>query len=260
MPSTSEQRESAELADLIAREISFATPFADVMGPRFAADIEEITTSTSRQSTTLSFSSPESDFVAPSELEIQNSTLRAIEVGSNFSFAGAESDFCAPTLHEMNECAERANEVNARFSFASPESDFTAPLLRIMHEDLPITRDAALEASSQARVITSAIPPFQILSVNDAWIGLCGFDISESRAKTLNLLQGPETDNDIIRRISETANAGLAQEAVLTNYRKNGEKFKNRLKIQPLDDGTMLGVLEEVNINESEKHVSLGYM
>ena len=153
----------------------------------------------------------------------------------------------------------RAQEVAQTFSFSSPESDFCKPTLKRLHDDVPVTAEAAVTPSPQARVITSPIAPFRILAVNDAWMGLCGFSELESKSHTLGLLQGPKTDAAILQKLAVGAQAGMAQEAVLTNYRKDGSAFKNRLRIQPLTDGTMLGVLEEVSMDVQEGHRSMGY-
>ena len=94
--------------------------------------------------------------------------------------------------------------------------------------------------------------PFRIVSVNEAWEGLCGYSSQESQGESLGkLLQGPETDQMTITSLLNQLMRGEEASAVLTNYTKNGRKFRNRLQVGPLysDNGKIshfVGVLKEV--------------
>jgi PAS domain-containing protein len=261
-----EMEEAEATARQVNINISYATPFSDAVGPRYSEDIKPIPSSaklSGENLTNLSFASPESDFCAPLPVSAEEEgqyAARLAEIWANFSFASPESDFTAPSTIEIEESIATARDIANHYSFSSPESDFTQPLLVKTHAELPKTRAAAEESSEQARVITSSIPPFQIEAVNDAWVKLCGFSPDETRSQTLELLQGPMTPLHITQRIADATKAGLAQEATLTNYRKDGTSFKNRLRIQPLDDGSMLGVLEETSHEAQDGHKVMGYM
>eukprot|EP00591_Stephanopyxis_turris_P004982 CAMPEP_0195515148 /NCGR_PEP_ID=MMETSP0794_2-20130614/6322_1 /TAXON_ID=515487 /ORGANISM="Stephanopyxis turris, Strain CCMP 815" /LENGTH=214 /DNA_ID=CAMNT_0040643531 /DNA_START=450 /DNA_END=1094 /DNA_ORIENTATION=- len=129
---------------------------------------------------------------------------------------------------------------------------------------LPHTLEEALESSPQARVITKTNAPFEIVDVNTAWEGLCGFSREEAVGKTLAMLQGPETDPSAVTALMSTLMRGEEAGTVLINYNKDGRKFQNRLRVAPLrenSDGTgklthFVGVLLDVGRNDvvNRKH------
>ena len=69
--------------------------------------------------------------------------------------------------------------------------------------------------------------------------------------KTLNILQGPETDIDKVDSNLYQLNEGHEVNMVLTNYTKDGRKFLNELTMGPLrDDETVthfVAVLKEIS-------------
>ena len=77
----------------------------------------------------------------------------------------------------------------------------------------------------------------QILWVNKDFEYITGYEMHEVMGmKPGQILQGPETEPDVVQRIRE----GLASEKpfkeTITNYRKNGEKYSCRLVIHPIFD------------------------
>jgi PAS domain S-box-containing protein len=120
-------------------------------------------------------------------------------------------------------------------------------------EPLPRTfEDAVRPTSMRAIVVTEATPPFQVVDVNKAWEGLCGYTIVESKGKTLgDLLTGPETDTCAVTAlVNQLMNGEQEAGTVLTNYTKLGRKFRNRLRVGPLVDESgrtshFVGVLQE---------------
>jgi len=121
---------------------------------------------------------------------------------------------------------------------------------------LPRTLQDALLPSSEAIVITETKMPFRVFTVNSAWEGLCGYSSVESKGKSLgSLLGGKETDACAVTAlIHQLFVHGEEATTVLTNYTKEGRKFRNRLSVGPLyDDETnevshFVGVLREVSI------------
>lgn len=242
--------------------MSFSSPESDFSAP----SLEEINQSieiNNEVSSRYNFATALSDFLTPtakesnsndnikSELKNSNDSNEETYFSMFMSFSSPESDFVMPTSEEIEESTEVCNEINSRYSFATPYCDFVKSPLISLHSDLPQTRAAVgvQEPSNQARVITEGLPPFSILAVNAQWEQLCGYSIDEARGLTLGILQGPDSNNSITKRIELAAERNLASESVLINYNKNGKPFKNRLRIQPLDDGTLLGVLEDLNAN-----------
>jgi len=121
---------------------------------------------------------------------------------------------------------------------------------------LPRTLQDALRPSSEAIVITENKMPFRVYNVNKAWEGLCGFSCVESKGKSLGqLLGGEETDSCAVTAlIHQLFVHGEEATTVLTNYTKDGRKFRNRLSVGPLYDeetnevSHFVGVLKEVSV------------
>eukprot|EP00814_Leptocylindrus_danicus_P001593 CAMPEP_0116035150 /NCGR_PEP_ID=MMETSP0321-20121206/20128_1 /TAXON_ID=163516 /ORGANISM="Leptocylindrus danicus var. danicus, Strain B650" /LENGTH=306 /DNA_ID=CAMNT_0003511791 /DNA_START=1 /DNA_END=921 /DNA_ORIENTATION=+ len=129
---------------------------------------------------------------------------------------------------------------------------------------MPQTLGEALQPCiTQARVITETDVPFRITHVNSVWEDLCGYSSEESTGCTLEMLQGPETDRAAITALMNQLYSGEEAGCLLVNYKKCGTRFLNRLRVAPLKDEHtgqvthFIGVLQEVNANESTSTVNL---
>jgi len=117
--------------------------------------------------------------------------------------------------------------------------------------NLPRTIADAM-TSKEAIVITETKKPFRIVHVNDPWVELCGYSCQEAEGETLgSLLKGPETDNLATTLLISHLLAGQEAGAVLTNYAKDGRRFRNRLRVGAMhEDGTnpthFVGLLQEI--------------
>jgi hypothetical protein len=86
--------------------------------------------------------------------------------------------------------------------------------------------------------------------------GLCGYSYAESKGKSLgSLLSGKETDScSVTALIHQLFVHGEEATTILTNYTKEGRKFRNRLRVGPIyDENTgdvshFIGVLKEVSV------------
>mmetsp|Transcript_9134 Transcript_9134/g.22206 ORF Transcript_9134/g.22206 Transcript_9134/m.22206 type:complete len:387 (-) Transcript_9134:131-1291(-) len=127
---------------------------------------------------------------------------------------------------------------------------------RQQQQHLPRTLEDALLRKSEAIVITETEKPFRVFNVNAAWEGLCGYKYVESKGKSLGaLLGGKETDQCAVTAlIHQLFVHGEEATTVLTNYTKEGRKFRNRLSVGPLYDeetgevSHFVGVLKEVSV------------
>jgi PAS domain S-box-containing protein len=167
-----------------------------------------------------------------------------------------------------------AQQVNLALALAaSPESaigvhhcaevldDVLKMMLREQQvEALPKTLTEALN-DPRPIVVTSADSPFEVVDVNDAWEGLCGFTRQEAQNQRLgNMLSGPETDVDVVREMVVNLQSEHYSHATLTNYTKSGRQFKNHVQLGRLmtDDGKFseyfVGVLQEI----PQSHQSMG--
>ena len=70
------------------------------------------------------------------------------------------------------------------------------------------------------------------------FLELTGYTAEELLGRNCRMLQGPDTDKGEVERIRAAlgANPPKAVTATLVNYRKNGEKFLNRVHISPVRD------------------------
>lgn len=121
------------------------------------------------------------------------------------------------------------------------------------HEDaLPINmQEATRDDDDRAIVITEAQVPFRIVNVNTAWEDLCGFTKEECSGKTLKCIQGEDTNHAAITALMSQLLRGEEAGTLLINYRKDGSKFLNRLRVGALRDehnivSHFVGVLKEV--------------
>ena len=63
-----------------------------------------------------------------------------------------------------------------------------------------------------------------------------GYSIEESLGKNCRFLQGPETDENDIKQIKLALKLKKRITIDILNYKKNGQKFWNRLRIIPIFD------------------------
>jgi len=189
--------------------------------------------------------------------QLQNEQDRSKLVYS-LSFAQAESDYSSLPLTE--DMKEQLSNVKLLNNFSSTEADNESPIL-------PTTLYEALQSSEDARVITELDFPFHISSVNESWENLCGYRKDECYGKTLGILQGPETDKAAIKALMNQLGRGETAGVVLTNYTKEGRKFRNRLTVGPLFgdmDGKnshqmthLIGVLQEIQDVGGQQSMSM---
>lgn len=183
--------------------------------------------------------------------------------------AGAIDDFACQVsfLREMNKNQSLRYHVVNALAFSSDEdafkhfftpkpSDTMMEQLRISRNQLtytttdrpiPRTMTRARRERRQAIVVTEAHPPFKIVYVNSVWEGLCGWSQEECQGKTLSLLQGQETDVSSITPLLSKLLQGEEAGIVLTNYTKDGRRFRNHLRVGPMEEGLFVGVLQEIH-------------
>jgi PAS domain S-box-containing protein len=89
-----------------------------------------------------------------------------------------------------------------------------------------------------------------IVHASPGFTALTGYGRDELLGRNCRLLQGPATDVAALDRLRTALKQGQSISVDLVNYRKNGEPFGNRLRVDPiLIDGELryfLGVLHEL--------------
>lgn len=128
--------------------------------------------------------------------------------------------------------------------------------------DLPRNlHDATQSDDQRAIVITEKKMPFRIVSVNSAWETLCGYTAAECNGQTLSCIQGPDTNTASITALMAQLLRGEKAGTILTNYKKDGSKFRNHLSVGPLEDHHgntthFVGVLKEIqDSNDLTNHM-----
>ena len=79
-------------------------------------------------------------------------------------------------------------------------------------------------------------PDRHILWVNDGFTNITGYTLAEVIGKKPSLLQGQETEQEVIARIRKGLERRIPFGDQITNYRKNGEKYMCKLAIHPIFD------------------------
>ena len=75
---------------------------------------------------------------------------------------------------------------------------------------------------------------FPILYANSALQHITGYPMKHLIGRTFHLLQGPDTEEEQMSRMSSALKHKQSTRVVLTNYRKNGSKFVNMLALKPV--------------------------
>jgi len=83
----------------------------------------------------------------------------------------------------------------------------------------------------QARVITGAQRPYQIMQVNQAWTVLCGFSSEEAVGNTFAIMQGPATNGRSLVEMQKRLGCRRPNAQLILNYKKDGSPFLNLLQV-----------------------------
>lgn len=90
-------------------------------------------------------------------------------------------------------------------------------------------------------VVITEIEPFdqsepKIIYVNNAFTKMTGYMASETIGKTTKFLQGPNTDKNELKKLSNALMKWESCEITILNYKKNGEEFWNNFSVSPVAD------------------------
>jgi PAS domain S-box-containing protein len=96
--------------------------------------------------------------------------------------------------------------------------------------------EASVEESFNAIMITEAGPGYPVVYVNPAFTEMTGYAPDEVVGKTPAILQGPDTDDAVLKRLREDLSEGRLFHGRAVNYRKDGSTFMMEWKIAPIRD------------------------
>ena len=105
-------------------------------------------------------------------------------------------------------------------------------------------------------------PGARLISVNPAFETLTGYPEEECLGRNCRFLQGEETEQDAVLQLVEALRAAEPVQLEMTNYKKDGTRFRNLLSLQPVHDsrGTYrycIGVLADEYHLSGADHESL---
>ncbi|EGB12940.1 hypothetical protein AURANDRAFT_18924, partial [Aureococcus anophagefferens] len=81
-----------------------------------------------------------------------------------------------------------------------------------------------------------AVPGNPLVFGNAAFRDLVGYDFDEFLGRNCRFLQGPASEPEALACLSACLQERQDCEVVLTNYRKNGQMFRNLVSFRPLFD------------------------
>lgn len=94
--------------------------------------------------------------------------------------------------------------------------------------------ETAVEYAFDAIMITEATPGYPIIYVNRAFTELSGYASEEILGKSPSLLQGPNTNRQVLDRLEQDLAAGRVFHGEAVNYRRDGSEFIMEWKIAPI--------------------------
>ena len=114
---------------------------------------------------------------------------------------------------------------------------------RTGHGDVARAALLTEEEREQSVVITDpAQPDNPMIFISDEFEKQTGYSPEEALGRNCRFLQGPETDPAAVEAIRQALKSASEITIDILNYKKDGTKFWNRLRIRPLygDDGNVM--------------------
>lgn len=103
------------------------------------------------------------------------------------------------------------------------------------HGDISKAALLTEEEREQSVVITNpALPDNPMIFVSDEFEKQTGYSPEESLGRNCRFLQGPDTDPKAVEAIRRALETQSAITIDILNYKKDGTKFWNRLRIRPI--------------------------
>lgn len=94
----------------------------------------------------------------------------------------------------------------------------------------------SLVASKTSNAVTITDAAGAVEWVNDSFVKITGYSFDEVKGKNMRMLQGPESDPVVVKRIRDRLSQGNSVSEELFNYARDGRKFWVKLDITPIFD------------------------
>jgi len=82
------------------------------------------------------------------------------------------------------------------------------------------------------------MPDCPIIFVNDRFLEHSGYERAEIIGRNCRFMQGPDTEPDSVKQFRTMISNRKTGVIAITNYTKNGEKFKNKILLTTVKDRT----------------------
>ena len=101
----------------------------------------------------------------------------------------------------------------------------------------PLLQRAVAMSSSGVVIVDMLAEDEPLIYCNAAFVAMSGYALSELLGHNCRVLQGPETDREVVRAIAEAVRRGDEHRTVVRNRRKDGTGWWNELHLSPVRDG-----------------------
>jgi len=102
--------------------------------------------------------------------------------------------------------------------------------------ELHLKEDAMDGAPVGITISDPSIPDNPLIYVNDSFVEITGYDREKILGTNCRFLQGEETDPEKVTAMADAVGEEEPVAVELVNYRKDGERFWNRVEIAPIRD------------------------
>jgi diguanylate cyclase (GGDEF)-like protein/PAS domain S-box-containing protein len=134
-------------------------------------------------------------------------------------------------VRKLEEKSQQLEETNRQLLRDINAHNSAEVMLRLLHSAVMQTQEAVMITDAQLD-----LPGPRIVFVNPAFTRMTGYSQEEVLGKSPRLLQGTETNRDMLARLREALQAAEPFEGEAINYRKDGTTFLQEWRITPLRD------------------------
>lgn len=122
--------------------------------------------------------------------------------------------------------------------------------------------ESIIQNTTDSVLITEGLPiskgNHRIIYVNDAFTEMTGYTFEDLEGKTPKILQGKDTDKNILNKFRVALEAREQVELTILNYKKNGEAFWNQLSMTPVfqpdgDPSHYVTISRDITIQKNEE-------
>jgi PAS domain S-box-containing protein len=129
------------------------------------------------------------------------------------------------------------NDKGKPYQYVAIRSDITRRKQEEAHLRL---LESVITNATDAVLVTEAEPLDEpgprIIYVNEAFTRMTGYTAEEVTGKTPRILQGPKSDKQELKRLSDAMRSFQPCEITIKNYHKNGEEFWINFAVSPVTD------------------------